>query len=255
MAAAARFDLSIVVPVLNEEKNVPLLYEKLVEVLKKLNRTFQIIFVDDGSTDATFQVLTDLHAKDNRVHAVKFTRNFGKSAGYAAGFNHATGDIVITMDGDLQDDPADIPVVIEAIEAGFDMVVGWKTVGKDRGVKGKSLPSFIFNRVTKSLTGLRIHDMNCPFKGYRLEVARALAGQMHGELYRYQPLLAHKMGYAIKEVQVQNLPRLHGSTKYGFSRFLRGFLDLLTVIFLTRWTDRPCTCSVRSGCWRRRWER
>jgi len=236
---AKSYDIALVIPVLNEEVNVPLLYSRLVEVLDKLGKTFQLIFVDDGSTDHTFDELTKLNQKDSRVHVIRFTRNFGKSAAYSAGFEHATGEVVITMDGDLQDDPADIPNVYAAIESGYDMAVGWKTEGKDKGVAAKSLPSWVFNRVTARLTKVRIHDMNCPFKGYRLHVAQAIAAQMHGELYRYQPLLAHRMGYTIKEVNVQNLPRLHGRTKYGFSRFLRGFLDLLTVLFLTRFTDRP----------------
>jgi glycosyltransferase involved in cell wall biosynthesis len=233
------YDIALVIPVLNEEVNVPLLYARLVEVLNQLGKSYQIVFVDDGSTDRTFEELTKLHKQNDRVHVIRFTRNFGKSAAYSAGFEHATGEVVITMDGDLQDDASDIPNIYAAIESGYDMAVGWKTEGKDRVVAGKSLPSFIFNRVTARLTKLKIHDMNCPFKGYRLCVAKAVAAQMHGELYRYQPLLAHRMGYTIKEVKVQNLPRMHGRTKYGFSRFLRGFLDLLTVLFLTRFTDRP----------------
>ncbi len=238
MAAAQSYDLSIVIPLLNEEKNVPLLYEKLLETLDEMGRTFELIFVDDGSTDLTFKVLSDLHEKDERVHIIRFTRNFGKSGGYAAGFDLAAGDIIVTMDGDLQDDPTDIPKVIEQIDAGYDLVVGWKTEGADP-VAGKSLPSWIFNRVSARLTGLKIHDMNCPFKAYRSNVAKSISRELHGELFRYQPLLARRDGYTIKEVTVQNLPRVHGETKYGFSKFLRGFLDLLTVVFLTKFTSRP----------------
>ncbi len=238
MAAAQSYDLSIVIPLLNEEKNVPLLYEKLLETLNEMGRTFELIFVDDGSTDLTFKVLSDLHEKDERVHIIRFTRNFGKSGGYAAGFDMAAGNIIVTMDGDLQDDPTDIPKVIEQIDAGFDLVVGWKTEGADP-VAGKSLPSWIFNRVSARLTGLKIHDMNCPFKAYRSHVAKSISRELHGELFRYQPLLARRDGYTIKEVTVQNLPRVHGETKYGFSKFLRGFLDLLTVVFLTKFTSRP----------------
>lgn len=237
-SASESIDLSLVIPLLNEERNVPELYPKLIEVLEPLGRTFEIIFVDDGSTDRTFHILKDLHEKDPRVKAVRFTTNFGKSAGYAAGFDMSRGDVVITMDGDLQDDPQDIPRMLKKIEEGYDLVVGWKTEGKDR-VAGKSLPSFIFNRVSIKLTGLRIHDMNCPFKAYRRPVAKAMARDMHGELFRYQPLMSRQRGFTIAEEKVANLPRVHGTTKYGFSKFLRGFLDLLTVIFLTRWTQRP----------------
>ena len=238
MGTSESLDLSLVIPLLNEEKNVPELYPKLLEVLEPMGKKFEIIFVDDGSTDRTFEILSDLHAKDPRVKAISFTTNFGKSAGYSAGFDLAQGEVVITMDGDLQDDPADIPKMIAKIDEGYDLVVGWKTEGKDR-VAGKSLPSFIFNRVSIRMTGLRIHDMNCPFKAYRLPVAKAMARDMHGELFRYQPLLSRQRGFRIAEEQVANLPRIHGTTKYGFSKFLRGFLDLLTVIFLTRWTQRP----------------
>jgi len=238
MVAAEALDVSLIIPLFNEESNVPLLYPKLVEVLEKLGKSFEVIFVDDGSTDGTFEELKKLHAQDNRVRAISFTTNYGKSGGYAAGFEAAVGDVVITMDGDLQDDPADIPKVLEAIEKGADLVVGWKTEGAD-AVGGKSLPSWIFNRVAQRLTQLKIHDMNCPFKAYRNYVAKTIGQEIYGELFRYQPLIARRKGYKIAEVEVANLPRQHGTSKYGFSKFLRGFLDLFTILFLTRYMMRP----------------
>jgi len=238
MAAAEALDVSLVIPLFNEETNVPLLYPKLVEVLEKEGKSFEIIFVDDGSTDGTFEELKKLHAQDSRVRAISFTTNYGKSGGYAAGFEAAVGDVVITMDGDLQDDPADIPNVLAEIDKGADLVVGWKTEGAD-AVGGKSLPSWIFNRVAQRLTRLKIHDMNCPFKAYRNHVAKVIGREIYGELFRYQPLIARRKGYTIVETEVANLPRQHGTSKYGFSKFLRGFLDLFTILFLTRYMMRP----------------
>jgi glycosyltransferase involved in cell wall biosynthesis len=179
MAAAEACDVSVVVPLFNEETNVPLLYPQLVEVLEKLGKSFEVVFVDDGSTDGTFEELKKLNAQDSRARAISFTTNYGKSGGYAAGFEAAVGDVVITMDGDLQDDPADIPKVLAEIENGADLVVGWKTEGAD-AVGGKSLPSWIFNRVAQRLTQLKIHDMNCPFKAYRKHVAKVIGQEIYG---------------------------------------------------------------------------
>ncbi len=230
-------DISVIIPVYNEEKNVPVLYPKLKDVLDKLGKSYEIVFVDDGSRDNTFDELSRLHAQDDKVRVICFSTNSGKSAAYTAGLEFAKGDVIVTMDGDLQDDPADIPLLLEKIEKGNDLVVGWKSEG--RGPIGKSFPSWVFNRISSQVTGLKIHDMNCPFKGYRKHVAKRLAKEIYGELYRYQPLIARSQGYAVEEVRVQNLPRQYGRSKYGASKFLKGFLDFLTILFLTRFTMSP----------------
>ncbi len=230
-------DISVIIPVYDEESNVPLLYPKLKNVLDKLGKNYEIVYIDDGSRDNTFNELSRLHAQDNRVRVIRFSTNFGKSAAYAAGFRFAIGDVIITMDGDLQDDPEDIPLLLGKIKEGNDLVVGWKYEG--RGPKSKSIPSWLFNKVTPLLTRMKIHDMNCPFKGYRKHVAKNLADKIYGELYRYLPLIARNRGYRIEEVKVRNLPRQYGQSKYGVSKFLKGFLDFLTILFLTRFTMSP----------------
>jgi glycosyltransferase involved in cell wall biosynthesis len=230
-------DISVIVPVYDEEKNVPLLYPKLKEALDALGKSYEIIFVDDGSRDGTFRQLSQLHERDETVKVISFKSNFGKSAAYIAGFKFASGEVIFTMDGDLQDDPQDIPVLLDKLNEGYDLVVGWKSTG--RGPLGKSLPSWVFNRISAWVTGLKIHDMNCPFKAYRKPVAEFLAHEIYGELYRYQPLIAHSSGYAVEEVKVQNHPRQFGRSKYGAGKFLKGFLDFLTILFLTRFTMSP----------------
>jgi glycosyltransferase involved in cell wall biosynthesis len=237
MVADESLDLSVIIPVYDEEKNVPLLHAQLKEVLEELGKSYEIVFVDDGSRDNTFDELSRLHEQDRRVKVVSFPSNFGKSAAYTAGFDFASGDTMITMDGDLQDDPADIPALLKKLDEGYDLVVGWKSQG--RGPLGKSFPSWVFNRLSAWVTGLKIHDMNCPFKAYRKHLAKSLADEIYGELYRYQPLIARSGGYAVAEVKVQNYPRQHGRSKYGMAKFLKGFLDFLTILFLTRFTMSP----------------
>ena len=230
-------ELSIVIPVHNEEKNVEELHEKLITVLSSLKKNHEIIFVDDGSTDNTFEVLRNLYNSqhDGVLKVIRFRRNFGKSAALSAGFKLADGNIIITMDGDLQDDPTEIPNFIEKRNEDYDLIVGWKFNRKDP--LSKKIPSKIFNKLTSTLSGLSLHDFDCGFKTYRKEVVKNL--RIYGELHRYIPALVHWMGYRVGEIKVKHHPRRFGKTKYGASRLIKGFLDLITVTFLTRYIKRP----------------
>ncbi|MDI6765892.1 MAG: glycosyltransferase family 2 protein [Bacteroidota bacterium] len=229
-----RKDVSVVIPLLNEEQSLPELYEKLRNVLHRFGR-FEIIFVDDGSSDGSNKVLHDLRRKDRRIKIIRFRRNFGKSAALSVGFDHAEGDVVITMDADLQDDPDEIPNLINELKKGYDLISGWKK--KRRDPLSKTIPSRFFNFVTSLLTGIRLHDFNCGLKVYRNEVVKDV--KIYGELHRYIPALAHWLGYRVGEIVVQHQPRKYGKSKYGVVRFWRGFLDLLTVLFTTRYLKRP----------------
>lgn len=230
-----KLDVSIVVPAYNEEANVAELYRRVAGVMDQTAREWELLFVDDGSQDATFSKLEELHALDNRVKVISFRRNMGKAAAYSAGFLTAQGDVVITMDADLQDDPAEIPQFLEAIAEGYDVVAGWKHEGK--GKAERAWPSRFFNLVVSKVTKISLHDFNCPFKAYRHYVLKDI--HIYGELHRFIPALLHNKGYRIKEIKVKNLPRQHGRSKYGFERYMRGFLDLITVMFLTRYNESP----------------
>ena len=231
-------DVSIVIPVMNEEPNVKPMYEKTVKVLRALKKDYEIIYVDDGSTDNTFEEIKKLNKADKNVKAIRFRRNFGKAAGLSAGFEYASGNIVITMDGDLQDEPGEMPKFLELIDKGYDMVTGWKVTKHRESALGlRKLPSLMFNSLAKRLTGLKIHDFNCPFKAYRNEVVKDLV--LYGEMHRYIPALVHWKGYKIAEVKVLNYPRKFGKTKYGTKRILKGLLDLVTVKFLSSYQNRP----------------
>src|SRR5215218_9236476 len=227
--------ISVVVPVHDEERSVALLYEELQASLDPLDEPWEAVFVDDGSTDGSFGALTRLHAAAANVKVVRLRRNFGKAAALAAGFAQAAGDRVITMDGDLQDDPAEIPRLLAKLDEGFDLVSGWKT--KRRDPLRRRIPSKIFNRVAGWMSGLRLHDMNCGLKAYRAEVVRSVV--LYGELHRFIPVLAHEQGYRVAELPVHHRPREHGRSRYGLERYLRGFLDLLTVSFMGRYRHRP----------------
>ncbi|MHC1581751.1 MAG: glycosyltransferase family 2 protein [Candidatus Syntropharchaeia archaeon] len=224
--------LSIVIPVLNEEESIPYLVDSLERVLEG---EYEMIFVDDGSTDGTFSTLKRCRERNERIKIIRFRRNFGKAAALSAGFKHARGNIVITMDGDLQDDPAEIPNFIKKLEEGYDLVVGWKFDRKDP--LSKTIPSKIFNKLTAIATGLKIHDFNCGFKGYRKEVLGDI--RVYGELHRYIPALAYWKGYRVGEIRVKHHPRKYGRTKYGASRLIKGFLDLITITFLLQYTKTP----------------
>jgi glycosyltransferase involved in cell wall biosynthesis len=227
--------ISVVVPVHNEERSVALLYDELRSALEPLGMAWEAIFVDDGSTDGTFAALTRLHNAEQSVRVVRLRRNFGKAAALVAGFDQAQGDTVVTIDGDLQDDPSEIPRLLAKLEEGFDLVSGWKT--KRRDPLSRRIPSKLFNSVTGWMSGLHLHDMNCGLKAYRGEVVRGLV--LYGELHRFIPVLAHEQGYRVAELPVNHRPREHGRSSYGLERYLRGFLDLLTVSFMGRYRHRP----------------
>jgi glycosyltransferase involved in cell wall biosynthesis len=227
--------ISVIVPVHDEERSVALLHDELVSTLGQLDEAWEVVFVDDGSADGTFSALTRLHAAHDNVRVVRLRRNFGKASALQAGFAEAQGDIVVTIDGDLQDDPAEIPRLLAKLAEGFDLVSGWKT--KRRDALTRRIPSRIFNAVTGRLSGLRLHDLNCGLKAYRAEVVRGMP--IYGELHRFIPVLAHYRGYRVAELPVNHRPREHGRSRYGMERYVRGFLDLLTVTFMGRYRHRP----------------
>lgn len=227
--------LSIVIPLLNEVDSIPELYREIVAEVDPLNLTWEIIFIDDGSTDGSSATLRDLFERDPRIRIIEFRRNFGKSAALAAGFQMASGDAIITMDADLQDSPGEIPRLIERLNHGADLVSGWKFPRNDP--LSKRLPSSVFNRVVRSLSGVELHDFNCGLKAYRREVVNDI--KIYGELHRYIPVLAHFRGFRVEEIKVSHRARRYGTSKFGNARFARGFFDLLTVLFLAQYTRRP----------------
>jgi glycosyltransferase involved in cell wall biosynthesis len=231
----AHVEISVVLPVLDEAESLGVLHRELTEVLERSARSYEIIFVDDGSRDRSFETIEKLHRADDRVRALQLRRNFGKAAALAAGFRASHGDVVVTLDADLQDDPSELPKLLARLEDGFDLVSGWKRERQDP--VSKTLPSRLFNRVTAALTGLALHDFNSGFKAYRREVVTEL--RLYGELHRFIPALAAWRGFRVDEVPVRHRPRRFGRSKYGSARFWRGCLDLLTVLFLTRYTRRP----------------
>ncbi len=228
-------NLSIVIPVFNEEESLKKLYSEICEVCEDNTIEFEIIFVDDGSTDRSFIVMQDIHRNDGRVKALKFRNNIGKAEALAAGFSVSKGDFIVTMDGDLQDDPAEIPSLINKLKQGYDLVSGWKKKRKDS--LSKRIPSFIYNKFTSILSGIPIHDFNCGLKIYRREVIENL--RLYGELHRFIPVLAKWEGFDIGEITVHHRKREYGKTKYGFSRFFKGLFDFITVLFLTKYMKRP----------------
>lgn len=222
------------IPLYNEEESLRELYEKIRTALTRINR-YDIIFVDDGSTDGSFRILQDFRQRDRRVKIIRFRRNFGKSAALSAGFAQAEGQFVVTMDADLQDDPNEITGLLNELKKGTDLVSGWKK--KRRDPLSKTIPSKFFNFVTSVMTGIPLHDFNCGLKGYRKDVVKEV--KIYGELHRYIPVLAHWLGFKVGEVPVQHHPRKYGKTKFGIGRFWKGFLDLVTVLFTTRYLQRP----------------
>lgn len=226
--------LSIVIPVYNEKDSVAPLVQELLDC-PVADRIGEILFVDDGSDDGTTTAIEAMCAAHEQVKAIVFRRNFGKSAALDAGFRHAQGDIVLTMDGDLQDDPAEIPQLIAKLDDGFDMVSGWKQHRQDP--VDKTLPSRLFNAVTRRVSGVDLQDFNCGLKAYRREVVREL--NLYGELHRFIPVLAHCRGFRIGEVPVNHRPRRHGKSKFGSARLINGFLDFITVTYLSRYNRRP----------------
>ncbi len=229
------YDVSVVIPLLNEEESLRPLVDRIRATLDDTAFTYEVIFIDDGSTDGSAAVLEELHATGPNIRVIQFRRNFGKAAAYTAGFSEARGRVVITMDADLQDDPAEIPALVDKLDEGYDLVSGWKR--KRHDPMGKTIPSKFFNWVTGRVSGIDIHDFNCGLKAYRADVTRDV--KIYGELHRYIPVLAHLEGYRIGEIPVQHHARQFGTTKYGWGRLFKGFLDLLTVMYLGRYLGRP----------------
>jgi len=223
-----RCDIAVVVPAYNEAESLPELVERIDAAITGMGRTWEVWIIDDGSTDSTFAVVEQLAAARPQVHGLSFGRNFGKAAALAAGFGAVSAELVITMDADLQDDPAEIPALSARIDEGWDLVSGWKQDRKDGFIKNKT--SKIFNWFTGRMCGLNLHDFNCGLKAYRRVVTQHM--RLYGDLHRYVPALAHLDGFRVTEMPVQHFARKYGTTKYGLARFFNGFLDLLTVYFL-----------------------
>ena len=229
-------DLSVVIPIHNESPNIRQLHAELVATLEAWGRPFEIVAVDDGSTDDSFAILAALHAADPRLKVVRFRRNFGQTAAFAAGFAQARGAVIVTSDGDLQNDPRDIPALVDELERGADIACGWRRDRKDTFLT-RRVPSMIANRLISAATGVSLHDYGCSLKAFRAEVVKPL--RLYGEMHRFIPAIASELGVRIVEREVNHRPRLHGTSKYGLSRTVRVVLDLLTVKYLLDYSKRP----------------
>ncbi len=227
-------DMSLVIPVYNEEESIGELYDRLIAAVEPITASFEIIFVDDGSTDSTYPALVALYKQDSRVRVISFRRNYGKTAALVAAFERCRGEVVVTMDGDLQDEPSEIPKLLDQLRD-YDVVSGWKKYRNDP--RSKTLPSRVFNKVVSTTTGLHLHDFNCGFKAYRREVTEELV--LYSEFHRFIPVLADWRGFRVTEVPVQHNPRKYGVSKFGAGRFLRGMLDFMKVLFIMRYLQRP----------------
>lgn len=238
MIPETRPKLSIIIPVFNEEQSLAELNAKILQVLFSLSFDYEIIYIDDGSTDKSFEILEKLHLENPRVKVIQFKKNFGKSAALACGFKEAGGDLIITMDADLQDDPNEITNLVAKINEGYDLVSGWKKERKDPLVK--KISSWIFNQTTSKLLGLRLHDFNCGLKIYRREVIKNI--EVYGELHRFLPALAYQQGFKVGELKTNHNPRKFGKSKYGklgLRRFNNYFLDIINVFLLTKYAKKP----------------
>ena len=229
-------EISVVVPMRNESPNVRPLYAELVAALDAYGRPFEIVVIDDGSTDDTFALLAELQAQDARLRIIRFRRNFGQTAAFAAGFAQARGQFIVTSDGDLQNDPADIPAMVEKAKAGPDIVAGWRKERKDPFIN-RRLPSMIANAIISFATGVKLHDYGCSLKVFRAEVVKSM--KLYGEMHRFLPAIAAEQGVEIVEHVVNHRKRMHGRSKYGISRTIRVVLDLMTVKFLSSYSTRP----------------
>jgi len=229
-------DISVVIPIRNEAPALKDLHREVTQTLAGWGRSYELIIVDDGSTDDSFEILAHLQAVDPRLRVIRFRRNFGQTAAFAAGFDHARGRVIVTSDGDLQNDPRDIPAMVDVLERGADIVCGWRKNRKDAFLS-RRLPSMIANRVISIATGVRLHDYGCSLKAFRAEVVKPL--KLYGEMHRFIPAIASEQGVAIAEVVVNHRERPHGRSKYGIGRTIRVILDLLTVKFLLSYSTRP----------------
>ena len=234
--AAEEVDVSVVIPLLNEEENINLLHTRLKSALDGLDKTYEIIYVDDGSTDSTFEQLKAINKSDRSIWVIRFRRNFGQTAGFSAGFHQARGKVVITMDGDLQNDPKDISLLLAKIDEGYDVVSGWRVNRQDKFITRK-VPSKIANALISRVTGVRLHDYGCSLKAYRRDVVKNI--NLYGEMHRFIPALASWIGIQVAEVPVNHFPRRFGRSKYGLGRTIRVILDLITVKFLLDYATRP----------------
>jgi glycosyltransferase involved in cell wall biosynthesis len=231
-----KIDLSIVIPLFNEIENVAKLHSQLAPVLDSIEKVSEIILVDDGSTDGTYEALKVIQNDDQRVWIIRLRRNFGQAAAFSAGFDFARGDVIVTMDGDLQNDPADIPQLLEKIDEGYDIASGWRMKRKDYFLT-RRLPSMAANALISKVTGVKLHDYGCSLKAYRMEVVKNV--RLYGELHRFIPAIASWMGIRVVEIPVNHYPRNHGRSKYGLGKILKVFLDLITVKFMLDYATRP----------------
>jgi glycosyltransferase involved in cell wall biosynthesis len=231
-----KVEISVVIPIYNEVENVEELHHRLTEELKRLDRSYEIIIVDDGSTDGSYDLLKKLVQNDPHLRVIRFRRNFGQTPALSAGFDFARGKTIITMDGDLQNDPADIGPLMDKLQEGYDLVAGWRADRKDRLLLRK-IPSWLANRLIKKTTGIKLHDFGCTMRAYRSDLVKDI--KLYGEMHRFIPALAALAGARIAEIKVRHHPRLRGKSKYGISRTIRVLLDLITVNFLLRFATRP----------------
>jgi glycosyltransferase involved in cell wall biosynthesis len=229
-------EVSVVIPIRNEEPSLVELHRELTATLAAWGRSYEIIVIDDGSTDESFETLARLQSGDPHLRVIRFRRNFGQTAAFSAGFDHARGRVIVTSDGDLQNDPRDIPAMVERLERGFDIVCGWRKNRKD-ALLSRKLPSTLANRLISAATGVRLHDYGCSLKVFRAEVVKSL--KLYGEMHRFLPAIASEHGVLIDEVVVHHRPRQHGRSKYGIGRTIRVILDLVTVKFLLSYSTRP----------------
>ncbi|MCS6999216.1 MAG: glycosyltransferase family 2 protein [Aquificaceae bacterium] len=228
--------LSLVIPAYNEEENIPLLYERLKPVLERLGKEYEIVFVDDGSVDATWEKLKKIAEEDKRVKLIRFRKNYGQTAAMYAGFQHASGEVIVTMDADLQNDPEDIPALLRKLEEGYDIVSGWRKERKDPFLS-RRLPSLIANWIISRVTGVGLHDYGCTLKAYRAEIIKKL--ELYGDMHRFLPALTKRLGAKVAEVPVRHHPRAYGRSKYGIGRTTRVILDIFLVKFLNEYINKP----------------
>ena len=238
--------ISLVIPVYNEEENVDLLYQKILDAAEKLNRTWEVVLVDDGSKDKSFEKLEKIALKDPRVKLVRFVRNFGQTAALAAGIDHANGSIIIPMDADLQNDPADIQMLVDKLEEGYDCVSGWRKNRKD-GLMLRLIPSWTANKIISVISGVPLHDYGCSLKAYRREVLEGV--RLYGEMHRFVPIYASWMGAKVTELPVNHYARQFGQSKYGINRTIKVVLDLITIKFMSSYLTKPIYIFGSAGLW------